>query len=890
MGIRKLERLATRSGLLGAVFSFLVGPATAQVLPQTAYDEMTGDLFKTGACEAVANPIWLVPNTHGTATGWLTGFARERNYMVNNYSSLLDASEEAGYAFSFSEVPTAIAMEELAPDAFERFKIALGEEKVSIANAFMLEFEPSLVQAATIMKMGRTGIDWYEKALGVRPDNAWFIDVLGVTPNMAEFLDLLGIRTMMHVRNAETKDQLYYLQAASGAQTTVSSMNNYAQWRISYRETGPLPQHWRDHMMRELYPEIAYQPQIPFVWPIGAGDYSAGPEDPRRLFEMTGEVKEQTGRAACLGTLDDYWASVEAAEFDRGSLKTVTTPSLFAYNAFWGNLPQIKQGFRATESRLVATEIAASLLSMDNANAYPAQELDDAWWLLLLNADRALQWGAGAGDAFIGDRDWNYMDREISVNRRLDQISGELGSGFAFDPIAWQRTYPFYWPETERRPLNAVCEASTRDDGAWCRGALMPMGTVELEASGAGLPVAEPFTGNVEAGDLTVEFDQRTGDIIALQSKNMSEPIKGRLNELVWYVDHQTPEQDFSPTDLLAPWSGREIIGRTSEIEAEFKQYRGDVYTTVQITSIADDGSHFERYVFIPHTGDQIRFQTVSKNVPYGRMLVARHDLAAPIEQSLRGTPFGFDRDRPRPSRGMDDVRASHDHFYLGLNDSIAPASLWSSHHLQNGHGIVLLDQGLSGREWGETFVDHFLMNAQPHYRAKENELYSGQPERVFNYAIVSSSGEDPARSARAAKELVYPLLETGRLRRGVEVSDTIVVEAVSREQSEIRILAQNLSPSQVEVSFRIPWPHDSALLYGSEASPDGELNAREETRNSVRYSFRAAPGDAFEIILKTLEPVSEVALREGWEDLVPQSKLHTLDFRDASLVGHPPE
>ena len=181
-------------------------------------------------------------------------------------------------------------------------------------------------------------------------------------------------------------------------------------------------------------------------------------------------------------------------------------------------------------------------------------------------------------------------------------------------------------------------------------------------------------------------------------------------------------------------------------------------------------------------------------------------------------------------------------------------------------------------------------MNAQPHYRAKENELYSGQPERVFNYAIVSSSGEDPARSARAAKELVYPLLETGRLRRGVEVSDTIVVEAVSREQSEIRILAQNLSPSQVEVSFRIPWPHDSALLYGSEASPDGELNAREETRNSVRYSFRAAPGDAFEIILKTLEPVSEVALREGWEDLVPQSKLHTLDFRDASLVGHPPE
>ncbi|WP_290843899.1 hypothetical protein [Henriciella sp.] len=886
----KLERLAVRSGLLGIVFSFLAGAVSAQVLPQLAYDELSGDLFETRSCEAAANPIWLVPNTHGTATGWLTGFARERNYMVNNYSSLLDAWEEAGYAFSFSEVPTAIAMEELAPDAFERFKTALSEEKVSIANAFMLEFEPSLVQAATIMRMGRTGISWYEDALGVRPDNAWFIDVLGVTPNMAEFLDLLGIRTMMHVRNAETKDQLYYLQAASGARTIVSSMNNYAQWRISYRETGPLPQHWREHMMRELYPEIAYQPQIPFVWPIGAGDYSAKPEDPRRLYEMTGEVKEQAGRVACLGTLDDYWASIEAADIDSDSLKTVTTPSLFAYNAFWGNLPQIKQGFRATESRLVATEIAASLLSMNNADAYPAKELDDAWWLLLLNSDRALQWGAGAGDAFIGERDWNYMDRETSVNLRLDQISDGLGSGFVFDPIAWQRTYPFFWPETESRPLNALCEASMRDGGAWCRGSLKPMGTVELEAAVTTLPEPEPFTGTVVAGDVTVEFDQRTGDIITLRTDEMAAPIVGRLNELVWYVDHQTPEQGFSPPDLLAPWSGREIIGRTSEIEAEFKQYRGDVYTTVQITNVADDGSHFERLVFIPHTGDKIRFQTVSKNVPYGRMLVARHDLAAPIEQSLRGTPFGFDRDRPRSMRGMDEVRASHDHFYLGLNDTIAPASLWSSHHVGSGQGIVLLDQGLSGREWSETFVDHFLMNAQPHYRAKENELYSGQPERVFNYAIVASSGEDPIRSARAAKELVYPLLETGRMRRGIEVSDTIVVEAISREQDEIRILAHNFSTSEVEVSVRIPWPHDSAHLFGSEASPDGELAARDETSTSVRYSFAAAPRDAFEIILKTLEPVSEVALREGWEDLVPESKLHTLDFRDTSLVGHPPE
>ncbi|WP_182482289.1 glycoside hydrolase family 38 N-terminal domain-containing protein [Henriciella barbarensis] len=863
---------------------------SAEVQPQAANSDQAIDLFETQSCEAAANPVWIVPNSHGTATGWLTGFAHERNYMVNNYGSLLEAQENVGYPFSFSEVPTAIAMKELAPADFKRFRAALGTGKVSIANAFMLEFEPSLVQAATIMRMGRSGAGWFEDVLGIRPDNAWFIDVLGVTPNMAEYLDLLDIRTMMHVRNAETRDQLYYLQAISGARITVASMNNYAQWRISYRETGPLPQHWREHMMRELYPEIPYQPEIPFVWPIGAGDYSAKPEDPQRLQEMTREVTDQTSRASCLGTLNDYWDSVFSSDLDQDELETITTPSLFAYNAFWGNLPQVKQGFRATESRLVATEIAASLQSLERADNYPAQRLDDIWWLLLLNADRALQWGAGAGDAFQGDGDWNYTDRDRSANERLDEMHDYFGHGYAFDPVAWRREYPFFWAATQTRPANSVCEASMLEDGVWCQGKLEAMGTVELESAAHELPMEEPFDGTVETDSLKVEFDLRSGDIVSLQSDGMVKLIEGRLNELVWYADHQTPEQNFSPTDLLAPRTGREVIGRTSEIEAEFKQYRGNVYTMVQVTSVADDGSHFERFVFIPHTGDQLRFQTVSKNVPYGRMLVARHDLEEPIEKSIRGTPFGYDRDRPRTGRGMEDVRASHDHLYLGLNETIAPASLWSSHHLENDRGIVLLDQGLSGREWGETFVDHFLMNAQPHYRGKENELYSGMPERTFNYAIIASTGEDVARSARAAKEGVYPLMETGRLRRGIEVSDTIVVETVARTKNEIRVLAQNYSSTETRATIRIPWPHISANLTGSEAMQDGELVPQTENSTAALYAFAVAPGDAFELVLKTLEPVAEVAIREGWEDLVPPSKLHRLSFRDTSLLGHPPE
>ncbi|WP_018147757.1 glycoside hydrolase family 38 N-terminal domain-containing protein [Henriciella marina] len=862
-------------------------PSSAQ--SQTGDQASSVDIFDKSECQAASDPIWVVPNTHGTATGWLTGFASERNYMINNYISFLDSGDESGFPFSFSEVPTAIALESLAPNDFERFRSALAAEKASIANAFTVEFEPALVQAATALNMGRTARGWYGAALDEQPSNAWFIDVLGITPNMAELFDLVGIDSMVHIRNAETLDQLYILKAASGAETLVASIANYSKWRIAFRETGPLPEHWVDHLFLEIVPELVYQPDLPFLWGVGGHDYARKPDDPGRLLEIAQETTARTGRIACLGTLDDYWESVRSVDLANHDIETITTPSLFAYNAFWGNLPQLKQSFRSTESGLIATELGASVQSLSGRMDYPSQTIDDAWWLVLLNADRALQWGAGAGDVFTGTKDWNYIDRDILTREKTEEIQLAQGEDNAFDPVAWQRGEAYFWLDVSTQPDTAVCEPAMTEAALWCVGGLTPFATEPLSTSKAIQAEVEPFTGRVEADDLIVEFDERTGDILSIGFANHTSAVEGRLNELVWMVDHGVPAANLSLTDILSPPNRREIIGRTSEYEAELTQFDGPVFTTVKAVTSTAEGIEIERWVQIPKQGERIIFQTLTRGIPDGLLLVARHDLGGELAQSLRGTPFGFDRDLPRPPRKLEDVRASHDHKMLGLNNEIAPASLWSSHHTEDGSGIVLIDQGMPGREWVDGHIDHFLMNAQPNYRGKPNPLYSGMPVRRFSYAILPSDAETPARSARAAKSFNYWPFEAGQVEGGFAVSETLTIEAFSRQGDTARILAQNMADEEVSAEITVPWTHEGARIVGSERQADGTL-APAEVNGASKYSFKLAPRDAFELLLRTPQSVAEVPVRYSWEDLVPADKRDTLTLRDETLIGHPPE
>lgn len=845
---------------------------------------------ETASCRQITNPIWIVPNTHGTSTGWLTGFAPERNYMVNNYQNHIQAAEDKKFPFVFSEVPTAIALKNLEPAAYNIMEEKFDEGLTAITNAFGVEYSPLSTSGATNYRMGKIAQNWFSEEVGIRPDIAWYIDVLGVTPSMAEYLDLLDIELMVHERNPQTQNQLYRITSASGATSIVANVKSYAQWRLAYQGTGILPDNIKDHLLNEIMPEINRQEDLPYMWLIGASDYSSTPQDLGRVYEMINVLSEATGREVCLGTSEDFQYSITQALQSGMKLENISTTGLFSYNAFWANLPQIKQEFRDLENYIVSTEIGATLSSLSSDYSYPVNELYEAWWMLLMNADRALLWGAGSDEPFIGEKQWNVRDRTYEGKERIRKIRSEMQGNYIFDPIGWERVGTYEWPDEQYVAKDAICEKSNEiNQPLLCKGGVSAFGGSELTISESVRPKFETFTGVVDSAFVRVEFDFESGEIIGIFDKVSDEQVSGISNQIIWMEDELVAEENLSPSDFLSPLDKLTHRGSSRDLPAVIEQSTGPLFTTVRIYNKSENGMEIFRTVRIPKSGNLIEFETQTKNMPDGILLSARFDFTDNINHQLRATPFGFDRDKPRVKRVIEKVKLGYDQIKLGVNETIGPALGWSSHLNSAKIGLAILDRGLLGRQWNDRHVDILLGNTQPSYRGKKNELLSGKPELNYQYAVLIATDENPTTFKRAAREYNFQPFKSGKLDNGFKMSNTLIIDSVYRSKNKVEILAHNGSNKPQDVFMVIPWVHTTASIKGSGYKYDGRLVMAKGSKKT-KYEFSLAPQDAFVLSLNTSNEVLDAKILSSWTSFVPESKQSTLDFRDKLLVGHPPE
>lgn len=844
---------------------------------------------ETEKCLKAKNPIWVVPNTHGTATGWLTGFAPERNYMVNNYETFINVADKVELPFVFSEVPTAIAMKNLNRPAYDEFVKLLETGKASLTNAFAVEYDSSLSSGATNYRMGQLAQDWFSSEIGIRPDVAWYIDLLGVNPNISEYLDILDIDLMVHQRNSGTEKQLYELVAPSGASTTVANVQSYAQWRLAFKGNGALPDSYKEQLLSEIRADAAIQLDLPFLWLIGSSDYSKAPEDPQRVHEMIQAVKEDTGRETCLGTTEDFQFSLKNALISGVDLPKIDTAGIFSYNAFWVNLPQIKQEFRQLENQLVSAEIMSSLFSLNDNVMYKSKEFHDAWWMVLLNADRALLWGAGSDDPFIGAEQWNVRDRTQTALKLIYDVSNDTGATHVFDPIGWRRTGAYQWNDSHSKPSGAICEKNKVNKTPTCVGGVMPFSGNSLESFSSAPSVLEVFSGHIETADLSVHFDLSTGEIVSI-SDNTGNPLTAGSNRIVWMRDPLKSKKGLSESDFLSPLDKLQFVGSSDQLPALISQINGPLFITVTIINTDKNGMVIERLIRIPKIGKRIEFETTTQNVPNGLLVTSRHVLPDVIVSQSRATPFGFVKDKPISDRNLDHLNSFYDHKNLGLNTTIGPAMGWSSHLASSEKGIVLLDKGLAGRQWSKNFVDILLTHTQPNYRGKKNELLSGKPKLTYNYALVLSDRNDPVEFSKAAKEYNLQPLKSGSIMDGFSMSDGLIIESISREKDEMRILAYNAADKADTVSMSIPWPHLSVRIKGLREKVDGVIIPTKQKGRPPTYEFKVAAQDAFLMTLKTRGEVEHVPPLSSWNSFVPEAKQQTLQFKDSSLIGHPPE
>ena len=140
---------------------------------------LLGAYAAAGLC---AQPVtlYVIPNTHGTSSGWLVNFDEERNFVVNNYLSYLDRAERnPAYAFAYSEAPNVISLLQFAEDRLPVLKRLTKERRVEFSNGFFLEPDINLSGGEALVQIGVQGLRWYEEVFGIRPRHCWMIDVTG---------------------------------------------------------------------------------------------------------------------------------------------------------------------------------------------------------------------------------------------------------------------------------------------------------------------------------------------------------------------------------------------------------------------------------------------------------------------------------------------------------------------------------------------------------------------------------------------------------------------------------------------------------------------------------------------------------------------------------------
>ena len=848
---------------------------------------------------------FVVPGSHGTVGGWLVDFASERNYMVNNVADHLDRlATDPRYTFALSEVPTLIAMQDLKPERMDEIRRYVAEGRVDLGNAFYLNSAVDLSGGEALVRLGIEGIRWQEAVLGVRPQIASLIDTVGIHRQMPQIVARLGLRGMVYTRNNPAGQVTHRWRSPDGSSVLAAGLGVYARWGRLFASSEAMT----DGDLAQLKGEIDGLrkhdvPGAPTLLLAANGDYSGPP----RGSTSVGNVEQAMLRGSPpvpvqFSTLSAYFEALDQCAPSL-SLREVSDDAPVSYNAFWSNIPRVKQAFRRAEHLLQEAEMLATFGSLEGPIQYPTTGLRDAWTSLLLNMDRNTMWGAARGEVFESPTAWDVNDRFELTTATATGILGETlgavlpaGEGTAsetvvlFNPLSWKREDPVVVRTPERRGLRDVpCEPLPEDDQqVLCSPPLPPAGYWSFNL-GDVLPAPPeiPVPETIATPFYTARIDARTGAIVSLRTRPTGvEVLAGPANAIV----AERERASVAPGDYLASRGQRQWVGSSSDAAATVTATGGAVATTIRAEQPFLDGGTLVTITRFYNSDPRIDFETEIAGVPDGTLVLADFPLASRAVQERRGVPYGFSMRDPDARAPLDPFFIGDEQRRLGFTDSMRPAIRWSSYELAAGGVVALLDRGIPGREIQGNVASLHLMNAHESYRGFANPWLSGRGAQRFSYSLLVG--------AESWKSLEAPLrawelnaVPWGRVRRGGNVpaqswlrtSSNAIVESVRREGQDVEIRLVDWTGEGGQAEVRVEFPHRAAALtdfLGERATP---------LPVSERYRIPVAPQEIVTLRLRVEGEVPAVPPLLDYRPLAPPGKRPSFDLRH-ELRGHPPE
>jgi alpha-mannosidase len=852
------------------------------------------------AAEAQPLDVYLAPNTHGTVSGWLVDFDSERSHVVNNYLSHMDrVAADPNYAMAFSEVPNLMVLMQFAPERLAQLQQQVKDGRLELVNGFFLEPSISLSGGEALVRMGVLGLRWYDEVFGKRPRFSWMIDVCGTHRQMPQIVSGLGLEALFFSRDNPAPQSAFWWRSPDGSRTLAVCLGRgYSSTSRLFKTTAPLT----DVEMQRMYAFFAEErkmspSQTSIFVPVGGGDYSLAPKRASYPSELVEAWRKRFPDVRLHFAVPGAYVDALKAEIRQGStrLTEYLGDTVHSYNAFWMNMPEVKRSFRRSEHALQAAEMLATVGSLKAGATYPSETLHHAWLLMLMNMDRNVLWGAGAGAPFYGPGHWNVQDRFDFVDRHTGKILDDglrsltrEGRGIAlFNPLNWDREDPIELalpPGT--RPAGWRCEA--RGEGVLCAAGQPSTGiaSVSLESGATPAPTVVPFAETVETRFYALKFDRATGAILSLRERSSGKEYLGGPANVIQAESVAGIVKD--PANWMAQRARRKIVDSSSNYQVKWQVSRGPLATTLVACSAFLGGSTLERRITLYNEYPRIDFDTTLDLHSPDVLVTADFPLAGTVVERTRGIPYGFSSVDPRRvARPLDYFLAADQKLY-GFSDALAPSVRWSDYALNAGGGLALLDRGLTCHEFDGNTITLALINAQSTYRNLPNTVLAGQGVRKFSYAIWPHAGTwQQAGIARRAWEYNSPVVaEAGRVAEGetrfLTTSSNVIVEAVRRvgQEIEVRLAETNGAAGEAEISLRLP--HTSARRTNLMGEQGQALRG-----NAGTYRVSVKQQQIVTLRFSTAKSVAATPAVRAWDALIPPEKLDAYRRR-LDLKGYP--
>lgn len=319
--------------------------------------------------------LLLVSNAHIDPV-WLWQWQEGATATVATFRAAADICEEFdGFVFCHNEALLYQWVEEYDPALFARIQNLVRAGKWHIMGGWFLQPDCNIPSGESILRQIMAGQKYFQEKFGQRPTVAVNFDTFGHSRGLVQILSQCGYKGYIFMRPSKQQLALpansFTWRGFDGSSIIAHRLmhGTYANY-----EGGAVE--WAEETVRDN----ADDPVGLFAW--GIGNHGGGPSR-RDLRELNDWIAQRNDLQICHGTPEEFFDAlaeegVDCPEF-AGDLRPV-------FIGCYVSQARVKQLYRKLENTLFSAEKTAAAAVAQGLMQYPAEELAQAQYDLMLNA------------------------------------------------------------------------------------------------------------------------------------------------------------------------------------------------------------------------------------------------------------------------------------------------------------------------------------------------------------------------------------------------------------------------------------------------------------------------------------------------------------------------